>query len=180
VLPAAAIFYLALAVVGVVWIGWRRGSIGLDLFLSPDAAALDLGIGLAAGLALAAAWDLTRRLVAEASRVEERLADILGPLERSEAVALALLSAIAEEFFFRGAVQGSWGYLPAAALFTLLHLGPGREYRLWTLFAGVAGLALGGLVAWRGSLASAIVAHALVNAVGLVRLSGGRQRGNGG
>ena len=94
----------------------------------------------------------------------------MGPLERHEIVALALLSGFAEELFFRGAVQGAWGWLPATVMFTLLHTGPGSTYRAWTAFAGAAGLALAGLMLWRGNLLGPIVAHVLVNAVNLDQL----------
>ena len=60
----------------------------------------------------------------------------------------------------------------AALLFALLHAGPQRDLALWGLFALVAGLAMGGLVALRGQLAPAVAAHFVVNAVGLRRLAG--------
>ena len=93
-------------------------------------------------------------------------------MERHEIVALALLSGFAEELFFRGAVQGAWGWLPATVLFTLLHTGPGSTYKAWTAFAGVAGLALAGLMLWRGNLLAPILAHVVVNAVNLNQLAG--------
>lgn len=93
-------------------------------------------------------------------------------MERHEIVALALLSGFAEELFFRGAVQGAWGWFPATVLFTLLHTGPGSTYKAWTAFAGVAGLALAGLMLWRGNLLAPILAHVVVNAVNLNQLAG--------
>ena len=78
-------------------------------------------------------------------------------------MSLALISAVAEELFFRGALQGAIGFLPAAVLFALMHAGPGKGFRIWTLFALAGGLALGALVALRGPLGGAIVAHLMVN-----------------
>ena len=95
------------------------------------------------------------------------------PLSLGEALALAWISALAEELFFRGALQGAIGLLAAAVLFALLHFGPGRAFRVWGLFALVAGLGLGALVAERETLGAAIVAHALVNGVNLARLARG-------
>jgi membrane protease YdiL (CAAX protease family) len=92
---------------------------------------------------------------------------------RDEVVGLALLSGFSEELFFRGAVQLSWGYLPATLLFAVLHTGRGREFRVWTGAALLSGLVLGGLVLWRGDLLAAMTAHAVVNAVGLERLRRG-------
>jgi membrane protease YdiL (CAAX protease family) len=171
VLRWARIFYLVLAVAGIVWLGVRRGRIGLELFVASGQWLADVGLGVVAGLALAGGWEMARKAVPGARRVEQRIGEILGPLDRSEALALAILSALAEEFFFRGAVQDAWGFLPALALFTVLHVGPGRDFRLWTLFAAVGGVLLGGLVVWRGALLAAIVAHAVVNAIGLTRLA---------
>ena len=172
----AWIFYLVLAIAGVVWLGIRHGTIESGVFVKPEAWLTDLGIGLGAGALLCGGWEIARRLLPQPLLIERHFAEVLGPMTRSEAVVLALLSAIAEELFFRGALQDSFGMWPAAALFSLLHLGPGREFRLWTLFAAVAGIVLGALVLWRGALLAAIVAHGLVNAVGLSRLAGPEER----
>jgi membrane protease YdiL (CAAX protease family) len=120
---------------------------------------------------LVGVWALIRRFVPTARRLEADLARMLGPLATAEVVALALLSGLAEEIFFRGAVQGALGWPLATLLFTLLHTGPGRSYRIWTLFAAIAGLLLAGLVVWRHTLLPAIVAHALVNGVNLRHLA---------
>jgi uncharacterized protein len=82
-----------------------------------------------------------------------------------------VLSGFAEELFFRGAVQGAIGWLPATLAFALLHTGPGRAFRLWTLFALLAGLLFGALMELRGNLLGPVVAHFLVNAVNLWRLA---------
>jgi len=172
-LPLAAAFYLLLGAAGVVWIGLEReGPIPSALFFRPEALPLDLALGAATGGALLALWAAARRFLPLARRLERRLAAALAGSSRQEALALALLSAVAEEVFFRGAVQGAFGLWPAALLFALLHAGPKRDLALWGLFALVAGLALGGLVALRGQLAPAVAAHFVVNAVGLRRLAG--------
>jgi hypothetical protein len=126
---------------------------------------------------LLALWELGRRIFPTAKQLEDRLAELLGPMDLSEVVALALLSGFAEELFFRGAVQGSWGWLPATVLFALLHTGPGPAFRLWTLFAAVAGLVLGALMIWRGNLLAPVVAHGLLNGINLGRLVR-RERGS--
>ena len=123
----------------------------------------------AAGLLLAL-WEVGRRVFPTARELEQRLAELLGPIDLSEVVGLALLSGFAEELFFRGAVQGSWGWLPATVLFALLHTGPGPAFRLWTLFAAVAGMVLAALMIWRGNLLAPVVAHGLLNGINLARL----------
>ncbi len=164
-------FYLILALAGVAWVGLREGAIGLSLFVDPGRWWQDLLLGLAGGALLLGLWEAARHGSSRARRLEGRIAELLGPLQLSEALALALLSGFAEELFFRGAVQGSWGWLPATLLFALLHSGPGPDFRIWTLFAAVAGLLLAGLMLWRGNLLAPALAHATVNAVNLGRLA---------
>ena len=162
--------YLVMAIAGVVWVGWREGRVPANLFVDTGGWWVDLGLGIAAGTALVGLWEIARNLSWNARLLEERIGELLGPLGRSEAIALALISGFSEELFFRGAMQGSLGWIVATAVFTLLHLGPGPEYRPWTLFALAAGLGLAGLVIWRQNLLAPVVAHTLVNAVGLLRV----------
>lgn len=161
-----------------MWIGLERDTIPPELFFSAATWWLDLAAGLGLAAALLAVWAAGRRWVPAARELEEKIAELLGPIERGEAVGLAFLSGVAEEVFFRGAVQQAWGWLVAAVLFAVLHTGPGRALRLWTVFASVAGLALGAVTLATGNLLAAIVAHFVVNAVGLARV--GRQAGEAG
>lgn len=170
VVRTAWAFYLLLGLGGVAWVGMREGVIPLRLFFDPATWWRDLALGAGAGLALLAVWNLGARRLAAARELESRLGGLLGPLGRDDAWALAFLSGVAEELFFRGAVQGSWGFLWATVLFALLHSGPGRVFGLWTLFAAAAGALFGGLMLWTGNLLAPVVAHVLVNAVNLRRL----------
>jgi membrane protease YdiL (CAAX protease family) len=171
-------FYLLLAVAGAIWVGARRRTIPLALFLDRGRWPLDLALGLGAAVLLVALWRLGRRLPS-ARELEASLAVLLGPLDGGDVAGLALLSGFAEELFFRGAVQGAWGWLPATLLFALLHSGPGKAFRLWSLFAVVAGLLFAGLTLWRGNLLPAVVGHVAVNAVNLRGLARGRREGLG-
>jgi membrane protease YdiL (CAAX protease family) len=163
--------YLFLALAGAIWIGFQKGVIPLSLFLDTRRWWLDLGLGLGAGLLLLGLWAAVERIFPLARDLEARLAQALGPLSSSEAFALALLSGFSEELFFRGAVQGTLGLVAATLLFGLLHSGPGKELRLWTLFALLAGGILGLLMQWRGNLLGPVAGHFLVNAVNLRRLA---------
>lgn len=164
-------FYMALALAGCLWIGLREGPIPLTLFAPPSGWWIDLAAGAAAGLLLVGLWALGRRHLPAARQLEEQLGQLLGPVRPADALALALLSGFAEELFFRGAVQGAFGWLPATVLFALLHSGPGRAFRVWTLFAAAAGLLFGGLMAWRENLLGPATAHVLVNAINLRELA---------
>jgi len=166
--------YLVLAVGGIVWIGLRRGVIPLSLFFDVHSWWLDLLLGAGAALLLLGTWMGAERAVPLARDLDRQIMAALGPLQPGEAVALAVLSGFAEELFFRGAVQGAFGWLPATLAFAVLHSGPGKAFRLWTLFAAIAGLVFAGLTVWRGNLLAPIVGHFLVNAVNLGRLARGR------
>lgn len=161
---------MALAIAAVVWLGLRDGAIELSLFVERPSWLADLGLGLAAAALLVGAWQLGVVFLPGARRLERLVADTVGPLSGAEILVLAALSAFAEELLFRGAVQSQWGLVPATLLFALLHIGPGREFGLWTLFALIAGAVLGALMFWRGVLLAPVAAHFLVNLVGLARL----------
>lgn len=164
-------FYLVIALAGALWIGLRQGVIPSSLFFDPREWWVDLGLGAGAGAGLLAFWWGAERAFPLARELGDRLAALLGPVSTAEAIALALLSGFAEELFFRGAVQGAWGWIVATLLFALLHSGPSPAFRFWTLFAVIAGAIFGGLMVWRGNLLGPMAGHFLVNAVNLSRLA---------
>ena len=167
---AAWTFYLFLAVAGVLWVGFATGDIDLGFFVDVERWWQDLLVGIGAGVGLILSWWLLRDRLASMRRVEEVMREMIGPLESSEIVALAIISGFAEELFFRGAMQSSLGWALALIVFTLLHTGPEPSFRIWTLFALIAGGLFAWLTLWRGNLLPAIVAHMLVNGVNLLRL----------
>jgi len=142
--------------------------------LQPTLTALAAGIVAAVPLLLGLRWTLTtstksvRRLVA---LVVEQLGPLLAPRSRVELALLAALAGFAEEVLFRGVLQIGLGrVLPeevalvvASAAFGLAHF----ITPAYALFAGLAGLYLGGLFLLQGSLAAPIVAHAVYDVVAL-------------
>ena len=164
-------FYLALAIAGGIWVSAREGGLPATLFLDPRHWWIDLALGVAAGGVLLGLWRLLKTMLTAGALLEQHFAGLLAGMEPGRTVALAALSGFSEELFFRGAVQGQWGLLPASLLFGVLHTGPGAPFRLWTVFATLAGFALGGLAQWRGNLLASIVAHFVLNAVNLRRLA---------
>ena len=96
--------------------------------------------------------------------------DLLTPFGKSltlaEIAALAALSGISEEIFFRGAVQGEIGIVAAAVLFGLLH--PlNISYVIW---ASSVGFAFGVLYQVTGSLLPPIICHSGYNLAALLYL----------
>jgi membrane protease YdiL (CAAX protease family) len=167
---AAWIFYLLLAIAGVVWLGLSRGTLDWAAFVG-KAWPRDLLLGTAAAAVLVAAWRLGRRFSPAMRDLEAQIAGVIGPVETGEVLVLALLSGFAEELFFRGAMLGSWGPWISTALFGLMHSGRGWAFACWTLFALAAGGLFAALTVLTGNLLAAILAHVLVNAINLGRLA---------
>ena len=163
----AWIFYLVLAVAGVVWLGLAEGALTLDLFLDKGRIAADLALGVGAAALLSGGWHGLRRFSSSMRELERVMRRWFGGVDSSEIFVLALISGFAEELFFRGALQSSLGWVWATLIFTLLHSGPGRVFRIWTVFALVAGLLFAALVEYRENLLAATVAHVLVNWINL-------------
>ena len=80
---------------------------------------------------------------------------------------LALASSIGEELLFRGALLPWLGVWLQAAVFALLHIGPGRRFLPWTASAFALGLAFGALASWTGNLGGPIAAHFMINFLNL-------------
>ena len=166
----AVLFYAALLAAALIW-SWLAGR--SLLWTSPAAAqrGVSPGVDVGAGLLAAALVILLSRQLTERTRVGERLAQTLraalGPLSLGECWLLALLSGVAEEAFFRGALQPQVGLLAASLLFGAAHFVPRRELWLWTGFSIAAGLLLGWLFDATGNLVAPVVAHAAINGVNL-------------
>lgn len=130
-----------------------------------SAVSLGLGLALALGVILSTRWLVER--VAWARRLREDLRPLLHGATGAQLFALAVFSGVAEEWLFRGALQPLVGLVPATIVFGLAHLGPGRRFVAWALWAAAVGLALGAIFEATGSLAGAVLAHVAINAVNL-------------
>jgi hypothetical protein len=174
------IFYGAL---GAAAVAWRFGADGmLPWRSSPDGPLpppwLRLGLGLAAGLALVAASRLLTARSHAGRALAEELARLLGPLSEQRAVGFALASGVAEEAFFRGALQPQVGLLAATLLFAAAHFVPRPGLYLWSLFALVAGALFGALFEATGDLLAPALAHVVVNGMNLRWLARRTQGGD--
>ena len=106
-----------------------------------------------------------------AQQLEEEFAKILVPMKLWETTAIGLLSGIAEELFFRGALQTTIGLIPASLAFGLAHLVPRHPFWNWSLYAAFAGFLLGCLFELTHHLLPVMLAHALTNIVLIVDLN---------
>ncbi len=167
----AAGFYLAVFLAGFIWLRLQeKGVFARDAF-EPGTLARDAGLGAAAGAAVVALSAAASRFLGFARRLEAEFKGIIGDLTAGEIVVIALLSGIAEEYFFRGAAQPALGIAAASILFGALHIGPGRVFLPWTVFAAGMGFLLGALYEHTHSLTAPALSHAVVNLVNLARIN---------
>ncbi len=153
-------------------VGYWRGN--LDIYHHPDgllSASVPLYgrilLGGAAGVAfgLGISW-LTRFTVYrfEWSRVLHiEFRGLLGPLRNTDIIAFAIFSSVAEELFFRGALQPMLGVVLSSIAFGVLHIAPGRKFIPWPFQAVAMGFAFGGLFWLAGDLSAPIMAHFTIN-----------------
>lgn len=139
----------------------------------PGALLLGGGVGLALAVA---AWALRR--VPALGELEAWQRQLVGEWGLTDALAVAVVSGVAEEALFRAVLQPLVGLWAAALLFAVLHLGPARRLWAWPVVALASGVAFGVLFQRSGFPACA-VAHVTVNLVGLLRLRRTEPAGQG-
>jgi membrane protease YdiL (CAAX protease family) len=121
------------------------------------------GAGVAFGMGIA--W-LTRFSVYRfkwSRNLHIEFRGLLGPLSDLDILVFALLSAVAEEMFFRGALQPLLGIVPTSFIFGFLHIAPSRKFISWPFQALAMGFAFGGMYWLSGNLAAPIMAHFTIN-----------------
>ncbi len=127
-----------------------------------------LTIGVLVGCACVGALWLIRRLP-PLEHLEGWQRAVVAQWTITDAIAVALISGLAEEALLRAFLQPIIGLVPAAVLFAVLHFVPDRRLWFWPLFALISGLLLGGLFEIEGYPAAA-AAHVVINIVALIRL----------
>lgn len=168
-LVSLLVVYSVMTIVGVVWLSWRqRTTVIGEWAVGTRGPLVAVSSGTATGIAFFVIVTLLVRYVPPFARLDAKLSNIIGPVDDRDAVWIALVSGAAEEFFFRCAMQDALGVFATAGVFALAHFG-GRSMVLWTVQAGVFGLALGGLVHFGCGVLAAALAHAVFNYLWLQR-----------
>ncbi len=172
---AGVIFYGVMLAVGLIW---RMGFYGENVIYASaadEAAGVrwgrDLALGLGVGAAAIAGSEAMTRLSGWGDRLARALGAAIGPIAARDALLLAMASGLAEEVFFRGALQPRVGWLVASVIFGGVHFIPRRELLPWTGFALAMGLVLGALFEWTGNLIAPVVAHSVINGINLPLLA---------
>jgi len=166
----ATICYGFIAIAAWIWLVIGDKINPLDLWVSSNWPR-DLGLGIGTGLVIAGLAALLPQWLKAARDLEREFGWILGEQRTVELVYLALLSGAAEEFLFRGAFHHFIGPALATALFAGVHWPVNWSFRLWPLFALLAGAALAAERLWTGSLIAPVATHVVVNGVNLFRLA---------
>jgi len=132
---------------------------------------LDVLIGSVVAILVVLGTHLAVRFFAPMKELARDFTQMIGPLGHGDIFFLSIFSALGEEFFFRGYIQGKIGLVFASLIFGLLHIGPTRRFAIWTIFATGIGFLLGLIYEWRGDLFAPVVAHFLINFCNLLSLN---------
>ncbi|MAG56308.1 MAG: hypothetical protein CMJ83_08465 [Planctomycetes bacterium] len=171
---AATVVYIPVLLLGLVLaIFWQDTFPGEHVH--GTRLATDVGIGLLVGLGLVTVTWLLVRMLGSLQELEVEFRKVLGPLPLSQILLLALLSGVAEELMFRGAMQPWLGWVATSLIFGGLHFVPSTTFLPWTMFAIGAGFLFGWLFDERQSLIAPMVAHVVVNAINLYLIVNGKR-----
>jgi CAAX protease family protein len=158
-----------LLAVAMGWDAWRQ--LGLQASLTAWSLA-DVSLGLLAALPPLLViplleWRVDRYvpgLRGLRQSIHLVLAPLVGRMPFAEVLALSALAGVSEEVFFRGVLQRELGVILASLIFGLFHA-VSLPYVLW---AAAVGGYLGCLAQWHGNLSAPIVAHTMIDVVGLL------------
>ena len=124
---------------------------------------LDLALGLVMGFCLVTLSRFSASRFSWTKKLDLEFRTVLGPLTGGQIFALAALSSLTEELFFRGFLQPVIGLEWAALIFGLAHF-PYRKFLIpWTITAIVVGWLFGFIFEQRSCLIAPILAHFVVN-----------------
>ena len=169
------VFYTGMTMLGLLL---ARGFASLEPFRKPlilETATTGLGMAILLGVAAGTASGMSLRTRAGRKMVVE-LSRLLPDLHAGDHLLIALASGIGEETLFRGALLPMLGLPLSSILFGAMHWPFRPSLRLWTLYALVMGLALGGLALYTGSVWFPVLTHALANFLGFRLISRLRRR----
>ncbi len=179
----AAFFYLSMALVALAWTGiWDHRWVWLvppdqvwngpffNMLGSWGRTSLGLVAGISFGGLVAGLSRLGSGRVGWLDAMEEGFCDLLGPIGWRHALAMAALSALGEEFLFRGLVLPALGLGWSSLLFGLVHLPMDRRFVVWPLFAALVGVVFGAMALASGNIAGSVAAHFTVNFLNLLAI----------
>jgi hypothetical protein len=167
----AVIFYGFIGAAGLLWISQMGRPTLAELFTIEDRT-LTYGLGVGVGLLIAGASTLIVKWLSPARILEQEFGWLLGNQNVWEIGLLAILSGVAEEIVFRGALRAALGPIVALVVFAAAHPPFNSRLTLWPLFALAVGILLELEFVWTGEcLVAPIITHVVVNFINLLRIS---------
>lgn len=170
--PAALLLYGSLSILsgGLAWTLNGDPLLFAEPWLdleTPVAHAYSSLLGLTFGLFTVGASAKLVEHTAFGRRLAAELRPLASGLSGSDAILLAILSALGEELLFRSVLTPWLGVVGQALVFGVLHQVPGRSRFAYMAWATLMGIILGAIFSATGSLLGPIIAHALINALNL-------------
>ena len=166
--------FIRLEIAVIVLLGaagyWGMPDENWPLSLDPPVVTIALGIAGALWLTL---WTLMIQLGYAVTKGKAYTIQLTASLAREFAdagpvqMALGGLTACAEEIFFRGFLQHTFGLIPASLLFMLAHFGK-RDIRVISFWSFFQGLYLGLFLIWSDNLLVPMIAHGLFDIGGML------------
>ena len=128
---------------------------------------MDLILGISGASLYIISSQLYFKFSASARALKKEMVRLLGRLTPVQILMLTLGSAIGEELLFRGWLQSHFGLVLTSIGFGACHGGFIGRFLPWSIASTFAGLMFGGMMDVTGSLWGPILAHGVVNGVGL-------------
>lgn len=166
---AGGCLYSLLLIASVVWLQLRdRIAVLRTAAIGDHGLPVALGAGLAVGLTGFGIFVLVQRRLPGDAPMVTQARRIFAPMGEAPVLTLVLLGAVAEEMFFRLAVQDQFGLTGSVAAYSLLSTcAMGLR---WLPFAVLLGLVLGSLVWFGFGLLASTTANAIMNYLCLRRM----------
>ena len=171
ILRAGLLLYVPVGLLSLAWLCLRHGMPATMERVVGVHGGRDAVLGLGVGLMLVGLTRIAAVFSSHARRAEAALGEAIGPLSTPHCMVLALVSGIAEELLFRGALQPVLGLMLTSIAFGAAHVPLRRELIIWPFIAAAVGLLLGWMTNETDALIAPILTHVTVNAINLRYLS---------
>ncbi len=161
--------YTLLLVAGVVWL-WSRDRLELlrTQSLGTHGLPAAVGVGLATGVLGAVLAALVAKRLPVLVRLESKVREMFAPMGDVALLTLVLVGAIAEEVFFRLAVQDAFGLVGSVAVYVLVN--STTAGRGWIPITALHATLFGLLMQFGFGLLGTTLANAILNYLCLRRI----------
>jgi len=168
-LLAVAFLYMTMLGAAVLWL-WLRDRLALlrTEAIGPRGVAMASAAGLLVGLVGTGIFLLMRRYFGFVRHVEAQVRGLFAPIGESSTFVLVLVGAVAEEVFFRLAVQDAFGVVGSVAVYALVSTS--TVGWAWLPFTVLHATALGLLMHHGFGLLGTTTANAILNHLCLRRI----------